>query len=102
MGPGRVGAGDEGVQPFDPVREAVGDEKVERAVSDRRLRAETRLAKGVENIIGPERAVLPEENLQSPAANRRQPQSLGGRAGLRLGKRFFHAGRVIVAVEANA
>ena len=41
LGPAE-GAGGEGAQPLDPVRKAVGDEKVERPVGDRRLAAEPR------------------------------------------------------------
>ena len=51
----RLGAGDEGVEAFQPVHEAALDQRVERPV-DLQRRAEPLLAQLVEQRVGAERA----------------------------------------------
>jgi hypothetical protein len=51
----RLGAGDEGVEAFQPVHEAALDQRVERPV-DLQRRAESILAQLVEQRVGAERA----------------------------------------------
>ncbi len=70
-GPG-MGAGDEGVEPFDLVRETVVDEKLQRPVGHGRLRSEAGLAQAVEHVIGPERAVLLKQDFQRLAPDGRE------------------------------
>jgi hypothetical protein len=68
MGLPGMGAGDEGVEPLDLVREAVLDEEIERAIGHRRLRAEPGVAQEVENRVGSQRAVF--RNSSSSALRR--------------------------------
>ncbi len=58
MGSLRVGAGDEGVQAFDLVHEAVRNKKVQRPIGDGRLRSEPGIPQAVQNFVSPERSVI--------------------------------------------
>ena len=69
-----MGAGGEGPQPLDPVREAVRHQEVERPVGHRRLAPEPGLGQLVEDLVGGHRPVRGEERLQHEGPRRRQPQ----------------------------
>jgi hypothetical protein len=79
----RMGAGGKGVQPLDAVRQPVFHQKLQRAVCHRRLVAEPLGRQPSQHVIGPQRAVVLQEDFQHPAAHRRQPRT--GRFGHRLG-----------------
>lgn len=65
-------AGDEGVQPFDAMREAVFHKEIQRAISRGRLGGMALGGENVEDVIGPKRPMLGKQNLQNPLPRRRQ------------------------------
>ena len=68
--PGRA-QGDEGVQSLHAVGEAVVDEERERAVGERRLGAEPVALEPGEHVVGAERGVALEQDLQHAPTHRR-------------------------------
>ena len=70
-----IRAGDESVEPFDPVRESVTHEKIQCAIDDRGLRAKVFLAQDVEDVIRAHRPMLVQQNLQHPASRRGKAQA---------------------------
>lgn len=72
----RVGAGDEGVQAFDLVHEAVRDKEVQRSIGNGRLRSEPGIPQAVQNFVSPKGAVILQKHLERLAPHRGQPQPL--------------------------
>lgn len=97
----RAGAGDEGIEALDLVGKAVADQKIQRPISHRRLRAKPIAAQVIKHVIRPHGAVLMQKNFQCPAAHRGKLQLLrGARFGNRL-KPGFDAGVVIVGFKGD-
>lgn len=69
-----MGAGDKGVQPFDPVGEAMLDQEIERPIGDGRLRRETAFAKDAKDFVCAQRAMLGQKDLKHAPAHGRQLQ----------------------------
>lgn len=78
-----MGAGGKGVQALDAMGKALIHQKLQRAVGDGRLVAEAFGGKAGEDVIGPQRLVFLQQDLQNPAADR--GHSGAGRPGQRLG-----------------
>ena len=97
----RMGTGNEGIQSLDPVGKAVGCQKVERPVGDRRLRAHSLISQDFEDIIGPHGLVLLKQDLKHTASNWRQLQPLGRTAFRNCIHRVRDAMGVIVLRKAN-
>ena len=91
--------GDERVEAFDLVGEAVGDEEFERPVGDRRLRAEPGLAQPVEHLVGPERPVFLQQDFQRLAPDGREAQPVLGAMRLRRGEGRVDAARMVMGLE---
>ena len=70
----RVHAGGEGVQPADAVGKPLFHKELQRAIGDRRLVAEAVGGQPVQHVIGPQRAVCLQQDLQRAAAHRGQPR----------------------------
>jgi len=96
-----MGAGDEGVEAFDLVREAVGDEEFERPVGNGGLRAEPGIAQSVKHLVGAKRAVLLQEDFKRLASDRREAQAFA--LAMRFGRCDTRADaeRVIVFVKSD-
>jgi len=73
-----VDAGGKGVQPLDAVGKAVVHQKLQRAIGDGGLVAETIGGKTRQHVIGTKRLVLLQQDLQHPAADRGQADPGGG------------------------
>ena len=63
-----VGTGDEGVQPFDLMHEAMLLQEVERTVDGGWLAAQAFVAQRFQDVIGPHRAVFTQQDLMNPLA----------------------------------
>jgi hypothetical protein len=70
-----VGAGHEGVQATDAVREPLLDQKVEGAIGDRWLVAVAVLGETIQNFVGAKRPVGLEQDLESAATDRREARA---------------------------
>lgn len=71
-----TGAGDEGIEPLDPVHEPVHDEEIERPVGSGRLCAESFGLEPFQYVIGAHGPVFLKQYLQRPAAHRGKTQAL--------------------------
>ena len=80
-----MGAGHIGVQALDFMGKSGGHEEIEGAVGDGRLRAVSGFAQGRQQIIGPKRAVLTQQNFKRLAADGGEIKPV--LAALRLGLR---------------
>ncbi len=58
-------AGGKGVQAADAMRKALGHQKFQRAIGDRRFVAKTFGGKALQHIIGPKRAMFFQQDLQA-------------------------------------
>lgn len=76
-------AGDIGVEALDPVHEAVFDQKVERPVGHRRLRAKALRLEPVEDLVGAKRLVLVEQDLEDALPDRGELQPVRRAIGMR-------------------
>lgn len=94
-----MGAGDEGVEPFDLVGEAVAYQKIQRPVGDGWLRAQPLVAQHFEDIVGAERTVPLKEYLQHPPAYRRKLQPLSPAERIGRGDTCADAASVVVGLE---
>ena len=65
-------AGDKGIQPLDLVREPLGEQEVQGAVGYGRLRATPLFGQALQDIVGSERPVPLQQELQYAAARRRE------------------------------
>jgi hypothetical protein len=92
-----VDAGDEGVAALDAVHEAVVAQEVERAVDGDRRRARAGRGGAVHDLVGAERLVALEQDLQHLAAQRRQPLRAPGAQRLGVGQRVGGAAAMVVA-----
>ena len=96
-----VRAGDVGVQPLHLVGKAVFGQECQRAVDDGRLPRPALLRQLFQQVIGPQRLVLPQEQFQHLPTNLRQAQALGRAGLLRDGEGAVLAGGVVVPVESR-
>ena len=96
-----MGAGHEGVQPLDPVDEALFRQKLQRAIGDRGLRAHPLFAKDVENLIGSNGAMLLQQDLQNEAAERCKLHACGAAVFIGCSQNIAEAMGVIVGVETD-
>lgn len=72
-----VAAGDIGIQSFDAMRKAVPGQELQRPIGSRRLGAEPVRRQPVQNLVGTQRAMLAQKQLQRAAPGRGQAQPLG-------------------------
>jgi len=72
------------VQAFQAVDKAVFDQKIQRAINDRRLASEAFGFQPVQDFVRPKRPVGFQQNFKNPFANRRkaQPSGAAGTGGL--------------------
>jgi hypothetical protein len=68
-----VNASDEGVAALDAMHEAIVAEEIERTVNGDRRRPAATHGRAIHNLIGAERLVALQQNLENLAADRRQP-----------------------------
>ena len=94
-------AGDIGVQCLDFVGEPGLDQKIESAVGDRGLCAQTSGCQLRQYIIGPQRTVLCQQDFERTPPNWRETQT--GRCAMRFGagQGAFYTRRVIVVLETD-
>lgn len=99
MGLARMHAGGESVEPADPMREPLLDEEVERTIGHGRLVSETLLRQPLQHLVGAERPVFFEEDLERAPAHRRQASPGRGRGLLGMGEDRGRTTAVIVRRE---
>ncbi len=102
MASGRLMAGDEGAEAGNPVREAMLDEEIERAIGDGRLGGMAFGAQAFEHIIGPKGGVGFEEDFEHAAAGGGQAQTPLGADRIGLRQRAVAALRMVVTLEGRA
>ena len=83
-----MGAGDKGIEALDLVGKAMRGQEIQRAIGHWRLCAQTFVAQPVEDVIGPKRAVLFQQNLEHPAALGGELQAVGATGSLLDGIRI--------------
>ncbi len=83
----RMHAGGKCVQSADPMGQPVLHQKIQRAISHRRLVPEPLGGKPLQHVIGTQRAMFFQKDLQHPKADRRQLDTL--RLRQRLGPRQY-------------
>lgn len=69
-----VCTGNEGVQPFDAVRKPMFHQKIQRAISNRRLGREPAFSKYVEDVIGAKRTMFEKQDFEHFLTHRCQLQ----------------------------
>ena len=90
--------GDEGVSAFDPVHEPVVAKKIQRAIDrDRRRPRSAARSAALDDLVGAKRLVAFEQNLQHPAADRRQPLRTLRAMAFRVMKRIGRAAAVVMS-----
>ena len=95
----RMRAGDESVQPLDPVDKPVLGQELQSAVCDRRLRRHAVISQHIEDFVGPHRSVLFQQDFKDAPPRRCQLYTgilAMGRCG---GQAILNAMRMIVSVE---
>ncbi len=76
-----MGAGNKGVQSFDPVGKPIGGQKIERIVGDRGLRILAVFTQVFEDVVCPHSAMFFQQDFQYPLSDRDELQpSLAQRA----------------------
>lgn len=75
----RPGASDKGVQPLDPMNQAMAHEKLKRSVGNRRLRRHPLGLQPPEDVVGAESVMALEQDLQHATARGRRPPPTGSR-----------------------
>ncbi len=91
-----MSAGDKRIEPFNLVGQPVQHKKIERPISNGRLRSEPILTEPVEDGIGAKGTVLLQQNLQHLTTHRRKAKPVSGAACLGRGKRIAHTCRMIM------
>ena len=94
-------AGNERVQPFDPMGEPMFRQEIQRPIRNRWLRAEPFVSERVENFIGSKRAVLFQQDLQHPPTHGRQLQPGLLAIGIGRGNPVRDARIMVVPVKSN-
>lgn len=94
-----VQAGGKSVQPLQPVRQPVFDQKFQRAIGDRRLAAEPFGRKAVQNLVSAHRTVRFQQDFKCAAAHRCHAPAVFGKPVRRLVHGAGFAGAVIVGDE---
>ena len=74
----RMRTGDEGVQPLDPVGEALFQQEIQRAIGDGRVGAPPLGLQPLQHLVGAEGRVLLEQDLEHAAADRREAAAAAG------------------------
>lgn len=97
----RVGAGEPGVQALDLVNEPLGLEEIQRAVGNRRLRAEALFRELTKDVIGTQGAVFLQQDFQRAATHRRKLHLAFRTAGLCRLQRVSDAGRVVMVFKSD-
>ena len=69
MGRAGMGAGDKGVQPFDPVDKTLIHQKAQRAIGDGRFRSQPFGIKPRQHVIGTKGSMAFKQDFQHPAAH---------------------------------
>ena len=92
-----VHAGGKGIHPLNAVRKPLIHQKIQGAVGHRGLVAKPFGSKALQHLIGTQSAVILQQNLQHPPADRGQPYPL--RLGKGLGPLHYIAGtmRMVMA-----
>lgn len=93
-----VGAGDKGVQTFNPMGKTVTDQKFQCTVSRWWL---CPFSQNIKDFIGPHGAVFFQKNLQNPPARRRQLQPCRAAMVISGGDRFTDAMLVVMSFKSD-
>ena len=96
MRPTGMGAGGKGIQPPDPVDESKFDQKVERAIGNGRLLAESVFGKPFQNLVGPHCTMRFQQDFQRPPPHGRQPRATFSAQFIRARQGILRAMAVIV------
>lgn len=97
----RMHAGGEGIQPPDPMREALRDQKIERAVGHGRLLSKAGLRQFIKDFVGADRAMRLQQDFQGLTPHRRQAQTARGGQRLGMGQHPGTAPVMIVPCECD-
>ena len=89
-------AGRKGVQPLDPMGKALFHQKLQRAIGDGGLVAIALGRKPCQNVIGPQRAMLFQQDLQYTPPHGRQARAIDAGQSLSPDQRIFCTMRVVM------
>lgn len=98
----RMQAGRKGVQPLQTMCQTMLNQKLQRAIHNRRLVAESFCCETVQNLIGAHRAMGFQQDFQRAPPDRCQPRALGRQNFLRHVQRMCLTGVMIVRRKSRA
>ena len=94
-----IRARDEFVQPLDLVGKAMFRKKIQRAIGDRWLRAETCIPQKIQKRVGSQSTMLSQQQFKDFPSNRREPQPSLRTMGFRRSEPCTNTQIVIVPLE---